>query len=76
MEIGTATVENSMENFQKNKNKITILPTNFTTGYISEKNINLERYMHPNIHNTIIYNSQDKETTRVRQQMNDKEDVL
>ena len=27
-EIGTATVENNMENFQKNKNKSTILPTN------------------------------------------------
>ena len=64
-EIGTATVENNMVNFQKNKNKSTILPTNSTTSYISEKNINLERYMHPNVHSTIIYNSQDMATTQV-----------
>ena len=76
-EIGTATVENNMENFQKNKNKSTILPTNSTTSYISEKNINLERYMHPNVHSTIIYNSQDTATTQVSvNRWMDKEDVL
>ena len=29
------------------------------------KNANLERYMHPNVPSSIIYNSQDKEATLV-----------
>ena len=29
------------------------------------KNSNLKRYMHPNIHSSIIYNSQDMEGTQV-----------
>ena len=74
-ETGTATVENNTENFQKNN--ITILPTNSTTSYIPEKNINLERYMHPNIHSNIIYNPQDMATTQVSiNRWMDKEDVL
>ena len=38
---------------------------NFTPGYISEKlkNTNSKRCMHPNLHNSTIYNSQDMETT-------------
>ena len=33
--------------------------------YMSKKykNINLKRYMHPNIHSNIIYNCQDMEAT-------------
>ena len=27
------------------------------------KNTNLKRYMHPNVHNSIIYNGQDMEAT-------------
>ena len=36
-------------------------------GYISEENnnTNLKRYMHPNIHSSIIYNYQDMEETYV-----------
>ena len=38
---------------------------NSTPGYLSEENenTNLKRYMHPNIHSSIIYNSQDMEAT-------------
>ena len=35
------------------------------TGYISEENenTNLKRYMHPKVHSSITYNSQDVEAT-------------
>ena len=37
----------------------------FHTGDISEENkhTNLKRYIHPNAHSSIIYNSQDMEAT-------------
>ena len=37
----------------------------FTAGYLSEenKNTNLKRYMHPNVHTSIIYSSKDMEAT-------------
>ena len=37
----------------------------FHSAYIPEKNknINLKRYMHPNVHNSVICNCQDMETT-------------
>ena len=34
------------------------------------KTLNLKRYMHPNVHTSIIYNCQDMEATCVHQQMN------
>ena len=34
------------------------------------KNTNLKRHMHPNLYNSIIYNSQDTEETSFHQQMN------
>jgi len=37
MQIGAATVENSMEVSQKVKNRTTVLPRNFNPGYISKK---------------------------------------
>ena len=63
MQIGAATVENSMEVSQKVKNRTTIGSSNPTPGHISgkDKNSNLKRYMHPNNHNSTIYNSQDME---------------
>ena len=52
-------MENSMEVPQKTKNKTTILSSNATPGYIfkEHKNTNSKRYMHPNVHRGIIYNS-------------------
>ena len=65
MKIGAATMENSMEVPQKTKNRTAIWSSNSTPGYISEENgnTNLKRYMHPNVHSSIIYNSQDMEAT-------------
>ena len=39
---------------------------NPTPGHISRKgeNFNLKRYMHPNVHSSTIYNSQDMEITQ------------
>ena len=39
----------------------------FQSWHISRKdeNSNLKRYMHPNVHSSIIYNSQDVDTTQV-----------
>ena len=34
-----------------------------TLGLIFKENHNLERYMHPNVHSSTIYNSQDMEAT-------------
>ena len=63
--IGTAAVENSMDISQKTKNRITILHTIYITpGYISEKNTNLKRCMHPNVHHGIIYSCQDTEAPK------------
>ena len=60
-------MENSTEVPQKNKNRTTIWSSNATPGYISEKteNTNLKRYMHPSVHSSIIYNTQDMEATQV-----------
>ena len=53
-----------MDISQKTKNRTTIRPSNSTSGYIYEKNknTNSKRYMHLNVHSSIIYNSQDMET--------------
>ena len=46
MHIGAATMGNSMEVSQKNKNKITISSSSFTPGYISEENENTNSKIH------------------------------
>ena len=52
-----------MEGSQKTKNRTTMLPSNPTSRYISEKNknTNSQRFMHPNVHSSIIHNSQDRD---------------
>ena len=64
MYIDTATMENSMEVPQKTKNKVARSSSNPTPGHISisRENYNLKRYMHPYVHSSTIYNSQDMET--------------
>ena len=55
------TVEGSMEVSQKTKNR-TNISSNSTPRYISEnKNLNSKRYIHPSVHSSIVYNSQDME---------------
>ena len=46
---------------------VTIWSSNSTPGHISKenKNTNSKRYMHPNVHSSTIYNSQDMEATQV-----------
>ena len=71
--IGAAAVENSMAVSPKIKYKVTIWPRNSTPVYISEKNenSNSKRYIHSNVHDSIIYNSQDMEAAlSVHQQKN------
>ena len=50
-----------MEGLQKTKNRVAIWSFNPTPGHRSgkDKNSNLKRYMHPNVHSRTIYNSQD-----------------
>ena len=51
---------NSMEVPQKTKNRTIMGSSDSTPGYTAEenKNTNSERHMHPNVHSSIIYNSQ------------------
>ena len=67
MQTHAATVENSMDVPQKIKNRITLWPSYFTSGHLSKEtqNTNLKEYMHPCVHCSIIYNSQDLEAAQV-----------
>ena len=58
-------MENNMEPPKEIKSRTTIQSSNFTSGYLPEenKNTDLKRYMHPNVHCSTIYNSQDMEAT-------------
>ena len=58
-------MENSMEDSQKISTPV--WPSYYISGYLSEEheNTNLKRYMHPCVHCTIIYCSQDTETAYV-----------
>ena len=65
MQFDVVIMENSMELLQITKNRTTICPSNSTPGYISKKyeNNNLEMYMCPNVHSSVVYNSQDMEAS-------------
>ena len=62
-------MENSVEVLQKTRNKLPYDPAIQCCVYIyvcvcgENKNINLKRYTHPTVNNSITYNSQDTETT-------------
>jgi len=61
-------MENSIEFPQKIKNRTIIQPRNSTLGIYPKKMktlISLKRFMHPNVHCSIIYNSQDMEANQV-----------
>ena len=66
VQISTTTIESSMEVPQKIKNGDASLPSNFTSGNLSEEtqNSNPNEYMHSHIHFSIIYNSQAMEATQ------------
>uniref|UniRef100_A0A9L0T963 Uncharacterized protein n=1 Tax=Equus caballus TaxID=9796 RepID=A0A9L0T963_HORSE len=65
MQTGAATMENSLEIPQKIKNRTTTRSSYPTTGYLSKelKVSNSKSPVHPNVHCSIIYNSQDVEAT-------------
>ena len=68
MQIGAATVESSMELPQKIKDGTAFWPSDSTSGNISEEtqnNTNSKEYIHPYVHCSIIYNSQDMEAAQV-----------
>ena len=48
-------MENSMEVSLKSKSRATMWSSNPTPGYISGKNHNSNRYMHPSVHCSTIY---------------------
>ena len=56
MQNGAATMKNSIEVPQNIKNRTTICSSNSISGYLSaeNENINLKRYMHPNVHYTVF----------------------
>ena len=62
--VGSKTVWRFLK---KKKNGTTIWPSNSTPGYISEKdkNTNLKRCIHSNVHSSTIFNSQDMEVMQV-----------
>ena len=47
----------------KSKHRTTIWPSNPTPGHIPRENHNSKRHMHPNVHSSTNYNSQDVEAT-------------
>ena len=57
MQMGAATVKNSMELPQKIKNGTVLLPRDSTSENISKEtgNTNLKKYMHPYVHCSVIY---------------------
>ena len=63
MQIGTATVENSMEVPSRTKNRATIWPCIPSLGHISGEKHAQKWYMHPSVHCSTVYNSQDIEAT-------------
>ena len=58
-------VENTMDIPQKIKNRTTICSSYSTSRFLSKEyeSNNAKRYTHPYIHDNIIYNGQDMETT-------------
>ena len=63
VQIGTATMEKSMEVPLKTKNRATIRYCNPTPGCVSGENNGLKGNMYTSVHCSTVYNSQDKATT-------------
>ena len=67
MQAGTATRENSMEVPQDVKNKAILQPSNCTTRYLPQryKCIDPTGYLHPDIYNSNVHNSQTVEGAKM-----------
>ena len=71
------TRKDSVEVLLKTKNRVALWSSNPTPGQISKGNYNSKKYMHPNVHSSPVYNSQDMETSQmsINRRM-DKKDVV
>ena len=66
-------MENSMEVPKKTKNRVTIWSSNPTPGHIPRE----KRYLHPSVHCSTVYSSQDMEATQMSISRGmDREDVV
>ena len=63
MYIGTAIIKNSMKVPQKTR--VAIWSSDPTPGHLPRQNCNSKRDVHPCVHSSTIYNSQDMETTQM-----------
>ena len=48
---------------KKTGNRTALWPSNLTAGHTHRGNQNWKRHVHPNVHRSTVYNSQDMETT-------------
>ena len=64
MQTSTATMENSMEISLKTGNRTAIWPSNTTSGHTHWGNQIWKTHVHPNVHRSTVYNSQDIKATR------------
>ena len=67
MQIGAVTLESSMEDPQKVKNRTTLLSRNCITRYLPKgyRNTDSKGYMHPNVYSSIINYNQTVERAKV-----------
>ena len=67
MQTGAVILKNSMEVFQKLKNRITQQSSNCTTRYLPKeyKDTNLKGYMHPDVYSHIIYDTEIMQRTQM-----------
>ena len=63
MQTSTAAMENSVEISEKTGNRTAIWPSNPTSGHTYQGNQIWKRHVHPNVHRSTVYNSQDMEAT-------------
>ena len=63
MQTSTAAMENSVEISEKTGNRTAIWPSNPTSGYTHQGNQIWKRHVHPNVHHSTVYHSQDMEAT-------------
>ena len=70
MKVASGTVENSMEDPQKTKSRITLYSSNPTPGHIYAQNDTPKKDMYPYIHSSTIHNSQTWKQCNVHRQMN------
>ena len=79
MQVGTATLENSMEFSQRVKNRATLWPSNYTTRYLPQRYRCSEKkdHMYPSVHSSNVHNSQTVEGAEMPfNRQIDKEDVV